>query len=639
MNANTKLTLEALEAREVPAVFGTPWQSATGLTMSFAPDGVQYSNQTLGYTNFPSRLFTELGGLTSAVWQEEVLRAVHTWTSKANLNVGLIADSGRAFGPAGFVVEGERPATFRLGTALGAADVIATAIPSHPLSGDYAGTIMLNEAESFSKGGASGTRDLYSVVLHEFGNALGLADDDVTSGSARNGHYSIRTGLVSADVNALRALYGDRLADAYEAANGNNSFVTASVLNTISDPAAAGKLRVVANGDLTTDADADFYKFTTPAGTTTFTVRLGTAGKSLLAGRVDVYNSTGTLLSSAVRTSPLQGDTVLSLTGLAANTTYTVKVSAGRADTFNIGKYQLRVGFGYDPTTETTTDPVQRFASDGSSNETRATATTLTTTSGFATNTHYEWAGRIESVADRDYYKFTAPATGVMTITVQSEGNLSTSATVYNSAGTVVASNVLINWEAGMFRAQIPGLTAGATYTVKLVVQDANWSAPTGNYSASIDFSQPLATNTTLTSGMATDSSEIAIGIDVQQSGAFRFNLSATSSDTEDLDWMDIYIYDANGNVVAMWGTDGRGSTDTLSIFLQKGKYTIQVVPYFDDCESSATMTFDLKLARLSDPIDPYAPPDPTSPPPPAPPPPTDPGVVIIVPPFNPWAP
>src|SRR5262249_25489781 len=88
-------SLERLEDRCVPATFGTPWPDPSHLTLSFAPDGTVVGDQA-------STLFSPLNAIApTAAWQREVLRAFQTWAVQANINIGLVADGGQAFGAAG----------------------------------------------------------------------------------------------------------------------------------------------------------------------------------------------------------------------------------------------------------------------------------------------------------------------------------------------------------------------------------------------------------------------------------------------------------------------------------------------------------------------------------------------------------
>jgi hypothetical protein len=357
---------------------------------------------------------------------------------------------------------------------------------------------------------------------------------------------------------------------------------------------------------------------------------------------VELLSSTGTVLKSATSTNPLTGDTVVTATGLAANTTYYVRVSAGRTDAFAVGTYQLRVGFNYDPVTETKAAAVQALGTDGGSNDSQAAATTLTATPGYTANTHYSASARTESKNDVDFYKLTTPATtGLMTLTVQGLEGLTAKATVYSSSGLEVLSNVILNWENGLYRSQATFLGTSTTYFIKVEVQDPDWSAWSGDYFLDVDFKQPVAVRDTVAVGTATRDSQIAYGFEIGESRAFTFALHAASTNTAVCDWFAISIYDSTGKQVANLGTDGLGSIDTLTVFLNKGKYSIKFVPVFSNNSATASVFFRLSTALISDPIDVYdptvPPPPPTSPPfttitfPPASPPP--PGF------YDPWSP
>jgi hypothetical protein len=646
MTRPTQLTLDALERRDQPSasVFGNPWQNADKLTMSFAAEGVEYSSQTWAGGDHTSRLYSKLNAtMPTSVWQEEILRAVYAWTSVANLNVGFVADSGRAFGPAG-VGEGVTAADIRVGAVDSSGEVLATSIPYHPLTGYRAGNLMLNANQTFSKDGANGTYALYVVALHEVANVLGVADDASDPDGALAGTYKpTKTQIKAKDAALMQALYGLRKADAHEGSKGNENSQDATLLGSSLDPNNNAFYRVVADGDITTKQDEDVYRFVTRANTTSLTVRLGTAGKSLLAGKVELLNASGQVVATKEHTSPLQGDTVLTFSGVSPNSTYFVRVSGGAKDNFAIGAYQLRVGFNYDPATEAKVDTRQRFGADGGTNNTLATATPLTSVAPALANSRYLATAQVEGLSDVDFYKVTAPATGgTMTLTVQGYAGLSASATVYSASGAVVASDVLLNWENGLYRAQVPATNGNATYYVKLQVQDANWSVWSGNYNLDIDFGQALAVRQTAASGTASQSSRVAVGLEVTESTAFNFALSMASTNTGVLNGVAITIYDSVGTVVGNLWTDGLNSTDTMTAFLKRGKYTVAFS--FDYYTSTtATAAYSLRLAALSDPIDVY---DPTVPPPPPASPPPPPYTTVPLPPasppppgyYNPWS-
>ena len=73
-------------------------------------------------------------------------------------------------------------------------------VNSEPIAGD----IHLDADESWKLGANT---DLYSVVLHETGHALGLGHSD-QPGSVMYAYYHIATGLSADDIAGIRALYG-----------------------------------------------------------------------------------------------------------------------------------------------------------------------------------------------------------------------------------------------------------------------------------------------------------------------------------------------------------------------------------------------------------------------------------------------
>src|SRR5262245_18120797 len=96
-----RLHLERLEDRTVPTLFGVPWADPTRLTLSFVPDGTKLTG---GGT---STLFATMNAIApTSVWEGEIVRAFQTWASKANINVGVVDDSGDPLG-APSAVEGD----------------------------------------------------------------------------------------------------------------------------------------------------------------------------------------------------------------------------------------------------------------------------------------------------------------------------------------------------------------------------------------------------------------------------------------------------------------------------------------------------------------------------------------------------
>src|SRR6516164_10655923 len=86
------LRIEQLEDRTVLSAFGVPWPDPEHLTLSFVPDGTQVGTAQ-------SNLFQLLNAkYPTAVWENEILRAFQTWAVNANINIGMVPDSGLPIG-------------------------------------------------------------------------------------------------------------------------------------------------------------------------------------------------------------------------------------------------------------------------------------------------------------------------------------------------------------------------------------------------------------------------------------------------------------------------------------------------------------------------------------------------------------
>src|SRR5439155_6661314 len=184
------------------AIFGTPWLDGTRLSLSFAADGTSVDNQA-------SALFSSLGALPTSVWQTEILRAFQTWAANANINIGVVNDGGQDFGVAGAVQGDARFGDIRVGARVFDTH-IAMNSPFNVLSNTRAGDLLLNSADTFSIGGTDpNSYDLYSSVLQEVGNILGIGDNLDHPDSAMYHYYNgLHTGLSSYDIGNIQALYG-----------------------------------------------------------------------------------------------------------------------------------------------------------------------------------------------------------------------------------------------------------------------------------------------------------------------------------------------------------------------------------------------------------------------------------------------
>lgn len=345
-------TLEVLEDRVVPySVSAYKWGNLS-LSASFMPDGTKlgtYSND----------LFVKYDGkFSTARWQREFARALQTWATVAPVDFHFVSDSGALSGSTGKIQGDSRFGDIRLGAYPSTSTYLAYAYVPYTTT-TKGGDIVLNSRYSFNIGT---NYDLYSVLLHESGHALGLSHSSLY-GAVMYGTLSrVFSGLTADDLAGIRVKYGARKPDAYDAQKVNDSISSAT--NLAVDSSGALSLKA----DLTTVADVDYYKLIVPDGSDgTLTVTLDARNLSFLIPKLSVYNEAQQLVTSANAGAAYGSAVTLNLTGLYAGQTYYLAADGATTDVFGMSGYQLSALFGglASPTTTDSSTSTTTSSSSG----------------------------------------------------------------------------------------------------------------------------------------------------------------------------------------------------------------------------------------------------------------------------------
>ena len=266
-----QLRVERLEERVVMATFGTPWPNPRSLSVSFPTDDAAVG----AYRNSAREVFDQVTDRLQ--WQEAALRAFQTWSVHGNFNIGLVPDRGDDFGACGL-----NPRT-----------ILVLASLESGLSRNLACLLTrfhTNRLQAHGQAICCSTRrritswliatrplpiqvppanekgpavELFSVLLHEAGNALGVADNSV-AGAVMNGTYSgPNTFLKSTDISAIRRLYGAR--PRYLRAD-EQQHTLVGYAHTLPPRTLLGTRPVSVRGSLNTLGDTDFYRLQPFAG-------------------------------------------------------------------------------------------------------------------------------------------------------------------------------------------------------------------------------------------------------------------------------------------------------------------------------------------------------------------------------------
>ena len=508
-------------------------------------------------------------------------------------------------------------------------DSSAISFPPDPyFAGFWSGDIVLNDSVMAN----ASPSDLYAIMLHELGHSFALPDSTDPTSVMYEQPATPVSQLGPSDVSAIQALYGPP----DSSLNGHNSLATALPIPT--PQSFDGSTPIIAYGDINSTQTLVVYSFTPPSDVQGgVTVRLVTAGLSLLDPLVSVVDASGKLLGSASSTDIGAGVVTIQLAAASPGSTDYVEVQAATPGPFDSGRFGLAVSFHNDEEVSAsrvdsvlrgayeslTADQIARLfdESEGVSaggqvpGNSLATAVVLATTPGFAPDTRFQAVADMGQLPTQGYYRFQAPAaTGNEPLVFTAGLDMSSSQgnggqiDLLDASGNVVPSVVLMH-AGGVEAIQATGLTPGATYFLRISTSGGDDSGEDDSQNGGqavlvADFLQgpnidpTLETNTLTATGPQTTSM-----LFVARSQFFQIQLTASTITSDEGGSVQMTVLDQNGNVVLDITARAGGAAVVGYVMLTPGPYTIKFSALWGGDDSSPALTYLVQGRPLSDPI------------------------------------
>lgn len=332
-------SLENLEGRILLfANSGNHFTYGVDIRFSIVPDGTDLGGVR---SNLYSALDKAYG---AGNWENAIMDAAAKWEYHANMNLTYVYDNGAPIGSGAYQQGNPSFGDIRIGGFVQASNFVAYTFAPPPANGDSSsGDMFINTGLPF--GGANGY-DLETVVLHEFGHALGLGHSTDTNAVMYPYYTGVKQTLGKDDINGIYDVYGPRGPD-FIALNAYNYYFDKAYditsYTTQYDQINISSLSVnIATQDY-------WFKVKTPSNaSSTFTAVIQSQGLSLLSPEVAIADASGNILVDNAAGPNVYGTFEgAQITNAKPNTYYYIGVAGATQNQSNAdGAYALIINMG-----------------------------------------------------------------------------------------------------------------------------------------------------------------------------------------------------------------------------------------------------------------------------------------------------